>query len=906
MIPLQWPLRLLLSLLLFVSCASLPESPNEAVPTPAVEEQLVEPVETPAAPLPSPTPTATPPPPTPTRHPALAGWTIIVVTDEAPPLSLPPAPNGPANLLVEKVGDGGAAELAVRLAETAAAYPANRLALIFHGSGAGWPGLRFHLPADEATAAETIWFTLADLTLVVSQLAAAQGQKIDLLAFNAGFMGQLEASDAFQPYAHYLAAFPGPASAAAWEESRLAAGLLDDPSLEVEQLLAGQPAGPTAPIFLNLAYQPQLVAAVDRLAQQLTVELDWHFSLIGQAAATARYTLLYPGQDELTGAMNLAQFTALLAEYGLTDEAQMAAQAVLVALEGASVTGTPPPLALYFPHPQTSLPETYSEAVPLAGWPAFLDAYRQAGDRPAPLPALSLTQPLSVPVSYQSPAYLEMEIAGRDLETLFFFAGHYQEDGRVRLKQYHLFTPSDKGDGPAQWPDGVQRRAFTWPAETIFLSGPENGAFVTTWSVGYETPWLAVDGQFRPAGTDDHLPARLLLEGDSGQSERLWLFDHGLEWPPREATLAPGDEFQAYDWYRESDGRLAVEPGARFIADETGALAFGRRPAPDGAYQLGLAARNLAGYTTVAEQEIYVSGDALVEGYVVHFDMGRGFRLLYPEDWQSLDVDPGRWAVGDPAGQTRLTVVQYEDAAALPGGAAGLQRLTLELFGDVAVLYQTETTVAGLPALFTAYGYEAADGRRTGIFLSFLHEGRGYIVDIDGPESDESANLAHIRVAAENWSFQPVGQFDQWSEWRVYDLSQFVVAAPRHYTHQQPGGGWELFNEGDGLTFVAVRGDSPAAETPLEAVERWRRVAGREVAGFTAGEPAVFALAGALWTRSDFSYSDDRGREIRGMIMALEREGRLLVVWAEGPAAAYDALEREVFLIMVADLLRRR
>jgi len=62
-------------------------------------------------------------------------------------------------------------------------------------------------------------------------------------------------------------------------------------------------------------------------------------------------------------------------------------------------------------------------------------------------------------------------------------------------------------------------------------------------------------------------------------------------------------------------------------------------------------------------------------------------------------------------------------------------------------------------------------------------------------------------------------------------------------------------------------------------------------------------LGGFLWTRVDFSYETAEAGLIWGFIMARVENDQEIVTWAEAPAAAYNELESDTFLTMIADLV---
>jgi hypothetical protein len=224
----------------------------------------------------------------------------------------------------------------------------------------------------------------------------------------------------------------------------------------------------------------------------------------------------------------------------------------------------------------------------------------------------------------------------------------------------------------------------------------------------------------------------------------------------------------------------------------------------------------------------------------------------------------------------------------------------LNQFGPVDVLFEEDTAVSGQLTLRTAYGYDGNDGTpRTGIFLAFVRNGVGYVVDVDGLQAEEAATITAVDMLVASWQFVDTGTGLPPGDWAQVDLAAFTVAQPADFVYQEVND-WQRFSS-DRSTFVALRTQSETRPA-LDVLAALLRDAGAGVDSFAA-EPAFrLLLGGAVWERANFSYEMDDGRTIWGFLMVKIEAGQEVVAWAEAPSTTYNDLEQNVFLVMVADL----
>jgi hypothetical protein len=328
-------------------------------------------------------------------------------------------------------------------------------------------------------------------------------------------------------------------------------------------------------------------------------------------------------------------------------------------------------------------------------------------------------------------------------------------------------------------------------------------------------------------------------------------------------------------------------------------LYFDWRPLPNGDYFLGLSAANVAGETGTAFVNLTVDNQAYIAGYNAYLDPYLGFQFLYPATWYTPIYTGTLLYTSDRTAATNVQVTLYPHLESGTDPAA-LKMQTLSLFGPVDVLFEEDTAVAGQLALRTAYGYTDGIGaEHTGIFLAFVRDGVGYVVDVDGLEAEEAATITAVDTLASSWRFIAIGSGLPPGDWARIDLDAFTVAQPADFIYQEVND-WQRFSS-DRSTFVALR-TQPETRPAAEVLPALLRDAGAGVADFTAEPVFRMLLGGAVWERADFSYVADDGRTIWGFLMVKIEAGQEVVAWAEAPSTTYNTLEQNVFLLMVADL----
>lgn len=906
------------------------------------------PTSTPLPPLPTTPPTAVPQPP-PTYNPTLPDWTVLVymaadnslapqalrdlaemeaagsstavnviVQLDQPvvgaaryrlPDSAPQVELGPTNM-----GDGQT--LADFLIWGAQTYPANRIALILWDHGAGWQGFAF----DEGATPSLDSLTMPELETAVAQtISRTNLPAFDVIAFDACLMGQLDVFQTVQPFGRYAVGSAELTPGQGWNYKNLLAALYANPGQDGEAL-AQTLVESFQTSYLNddfvtmtavdLARLPALTFATETLAAALLADPSFVAGAVseGRSGATT-FARAYAADVERYAALDLGQFAAILAQRSPDELVQQSARQVQEALDTALVSHfagaglrQSSGLAIYFPRQRDHYQPDYGRASHLTHWNRFLNSYHDVGLAAALPPEVHLSTVGNGTIGIQNPAYLDFEIAGRDIANVLLLGGLYEADGQRRLLEYDRLIPEPTylpdGRRLETWRDGLHEDFFVWDTQITYMyDNLDNGGFVVMWPTTPGSSLFAVQGQYRPPDAPDFIAASLVFDQRAGEMVRLWGQQQG---GIAEIMPVPGAEFQVYDYYLDSDNAIIQQSGGSLFFDDAGLLFFDWRPLPDGDYFLGFAAENAAEQRAYAFTDLTINNSSTVPGYRAYLDPYLGFQFLYPESWHTPVYTHSLLYSSNARAETLMQLTVYPN---LERGVTAntLQADALRQFGAVDVLFNDETAAGGVRGLRSAYGYERADGAgRTGLLVTFVRQGVGFVLDVDGPLEKEAETITAVTTLLASWQFTGIGFGLQPGQWTSRTLDEFTVAQPADFTYQ-PTNSWQRFSA-DRETFVALR-TRPATGDLGAVLANLVHDAGSGVANFMAQEPRRFALGSTPWQRVDFAYTNSNGREIWGFIMLKIEDGQEIVAWAEAPRSVYNELETGVFLVMIADMV---
>ena len=831
-------------------------------------------------------------------------------SDPAQLASTPLAVLGETNL-------GDPTTLADFLAWGISTYPANRYALVLGDFGGGWQGCCLDTVIGQPDTSDHLSLTDLDQALAAAQ-GSTGGVRFEVIAFAASLMAQLDVLQAIQPYSAYAVAAPGLVPGSTWDYQPVLAQLNADPLASGRQF-----SGDLATAFVNTQRQlagdefvsmlavdlsrvPQVAAATESLARAFSGDPGLYGAIARDARRGAQaYGAAVLQDTERIAAVDLLHAAAIVAEVSPPGEAQMAATAVTAAVSEAIVAydhgqGVPNGrgLAIYWPARPEALDPLYGPISRLPDWAAWLTVFVNT---PSPVSRLSLAPGPRETVNIAEPAFMRAELVARDVTEVALVAAQEAADGRRVLRQYEVVQPTTRampgGTSASVWEDGWHESLIVWDTSAPYLADATGtGDYVPLRAADPSPvgPQLAAPGLYRRAGSDRAVEASIVFPPEGASPSHLWVtaaVSSGARLVG-EAPPVEGDVFQALVQFVGADGILAAEPGVALVYDDQRAIYRSTRPLPGGRFAVGLRVAGVNAPPLLATQVVAVDPAAGAPGFRAYVDVANAVQYLYPADWLPPTVQDGVTFTRNLDGTAQMQVRIYPGWT---GDLAALQSEVLATFGTVSVLQQEPVSIGAtaVAGIRTAYGYDSAErGPRTGMFLTFLNDGVGYVVDLDGPREAEAAALAIHDTIASTWQFLPSRLGFGPEPWATLNVGNFRVRYPAGYAYQEFNN-WHRF-AADPQTFVAVR-IQPASRTASEAMAGLLRTASEGVTGFTADEPQRIFYGGHVWERNDFSYTDATGAIVNGLLLSRQEGDIEIAVWGEAPETAGDLTET-VFL----------
>lgn len=783
-------------------------------------------------------------------------------------------------------------------------YPANHYALVIWGESRGWRGLAVD-SGDEDD------LSMADLSGGLARALAENGDlRLDLIVLDGALTAGLELLNTVAPHARYVVASPAMVAPRGGSmqvlfEALYAAEELTPAQFAQAAAAVGQESAPPAP-GLAAAFDLHALPAVNEAMQGLSDYLAEKAQLSLPAFDAARrsaqiMTLSPPGNADLFAALELKQFAEQLASQAADPTLVRRAEALDLALDRLLVEKAAAGSTLTIASlPPAQIDDAVYAELDEVGWQQAQRAVYEA--RAGLVAAMQGWMALqnAERVGANDPALVGVQLRTLTEEEVNLAVLHVEEGGRERLLALEQLLPGAATSPGATWPIGVSQTEVAWDATAPYLSSGANGDFTPLWPVPGEASLLMAPVRYTAADGATAQEAALLLEASSGALHGVWQ-SGGEGDAPGVVALAAGDSLQLLNFYLEADARLSAEPGVTLVYSDGVDIKVELFPLPTGDYRLGLVAGEGGQGAWVASQPVAVNNEELTPGYQAYLNATYGFRFLYPLAWPAPFFD-GQQVVttAEDRGPTLMVSIYPETAAR---NAAQLKTQALEIFGELDLLYEEAVRIGEEEGLFTVYGYDAADGPHTGVFVAFVHDGTGYVVDVDGLALDEETTVETARQVVASWRFVPI-RSGAWSDaWRLTQTGAFSVTLPVSYTHSTLENGWELFRDGD--RFLALRRDAVSGEGLSEIADHWANVAAAGVEGFEAEVSEAYTLGRSVWSRVTFGYEGDDGA-VAGLILATVYGGEEIVAWVEAPAAALDPLMDEQLLAVVAGLLPPR
>lgn len=652
-------------------------------------------------------------------------------------------------------------------------YPANHYGVILWDHGSGWFGIAFDDTAngDGLTLPEV----KGSLTQALTQTGAG---RLDFVGFDACLMGQIDVFQLVQPYARYAVGSEEVVPAQGWDYTAWLGGLYANTGMEGAEL--AQTAVTSYMNFYTKIEPDEFVtmAAVDldklagltnslnTLAAALKANPTNLVSAIGDARGGAEgYALMYPEDARHFASIDLWHFASILAQISPDAAVNSAAQGVISALETAVLVADHGSgfsqahgISVYFPQTAEYFNGRYPNESPLSNWNDFLTSYHGLGLASVGTAEFNILNVLSSQASLQAPTYLDVQIKGNDIASVILFAGRY-ENGQRRLVTFDYLIPEPTilpdGSSLYEWRDGQHDDFFIWDTQAPYIYDSTGaGDFAAMFPTEYNSPLYVVRGYYLSVAGGDPFNANLVFNTTTQSLDGVWTFqDAETRNAPNEITPQPGDKFQIGNLMMDDAGNAAMEPGAILTFDGNAQVYYAWQPLPSGEYFLGFSAETIAGNVAEKVQDFTVTNDNLLPGYYAYLDPYNGFQFLYPESWYAPSYGDGRLYTYDIAtGTTVMNMTFYVGA----DSAAILKQDVLTLFGNPELIFETDTVVADEPATATVYTYEADNGPHSGILMTFVHQGIGYVVDVDGPTADQEFNVQAVTDMINSWVFQPI------------------------------------------------------------------------------------------------------------------------------------------------------
>ena len=825
-----------------------------------------------------------------------------------------------------EVNMGDPAQLSDFLTWGIGQYPANRYALILWDHGAGWFGTAFDDTTPAGDTTDRLLMSELDVALALT-IAQTDADRFDLIGFDGCLMGQLDVLETIQPYAEYAVGSEELTPGRGWDYESWLKHLNADPTIDgraaaitavndyVTYYTDTQPNDFVTMSAIDLQLLPEVTYSVERLAASLQTDPEFIAGAVADARSGAEaYARFYRDNFDFYASIDLSHFASILSQRSLDEDVATAADAVIAAIDKAVVAASHGAgfreshgIAIYFPRAAQFLSADYAQETAIPVWHDYLQVYYESSESAVSTPEITINNTFAEEASVQNPAYYGFEVAGRGVEQVLFLAGTVDENGRRRLLEYDPLIPEPTylpdGSRVFEWRDGVHEDFFVWLPEVTFLSDGIFGDYVVMWPT-YESSRWTVAGRYRIANTDTFVNANLVFDTTTASLDSVWGYQNNSA-APYEIFPGVGDEFQIYDLYLDSNDEIQQIPGASIFFGTEQGLVYDWRAVPSGDYFLGFDVENSAGESSAAFVPLTVNNDSLGSVDRAYRDPYLGFQYQYPTSWTLPTYEPAVCnssfevlCARDATTGTWMYITLFPE---IDRGmtANGLKSEALRIFGSVEILYEEQRSAGGLAAEYVAYGYTAADGPHTGVFITLVHEGVGYLIDVDGLANNEVATVAFADGLLASWEFKPTGFGLFPGDWARLDSGEFAVAYPSDFSYSLLSDGWNLFDAGNS-TFLALRIDEDSDNGALAILQRWIDSTSG-INAFSSSDAYRYALDGLIWARVDISWIDEGGRDIWGFIMVAVVDGREIVAWGEAPSLVYNETERSTFLVMISD-----
>lgn len=771
-------------------------------------------------------------------------------------------------------------------------YPAQRYALVLWGRGGGWRGL---LGDSHGEAAP---LSMAQLQRAIGNgLTDSELDRFQILALDAALAADIHALAPLTSVADVLVASPSVTAMGSWPYDHLVdlwgqMSTEDGRAVAIGMANTIAQANPTLPIAaLDSQRLPNVLEATDALAALIAAETDAHLNTLTNALAHSRTN--HTNLPNLVGAevatVNLYRFAQALVQHSPDAAVIDAAQTVLEALDAGLIasTGALAGPNVYFPANVYHYDGQFGQLADVATWNEMLIRIHASV---SPDPTLSLLDAESTVANPQTPLALGFEAAGIDLVEIVQVVGQQDADG-LQLVDYRVLHPADGN----VWTDGVVRDTAIWTTEAPFVAGAASGSHTVAWPLATAASDWGITGRWIPINGRSSHEVAVLFDDATGLSNAVWGVGDGR---PYSLTVAAGDRLQLDQYRIDGRGRLLTSAGESVTFDADGRLRLSSRPLAAGSYATGFYVVTRAGRTAVAVDEQTVSAPSTVNAPVAFLDTAFPFQFDYPNSWIRPQSDGSGKRLLYTSSEDGSTNFQLRIYPATSQSAAALQSAVFEEWAVAEAVFQDAVPVAGVIGERTFYQYfDEAGLVRRGVLLSFVANGDGYVIDVDGSFEREPQTVAAAELIKNSWQFVGASASAEGGRWTPLLDGSAELNVPLGFDYTTLDNGWQyLISQTEARTFIGRQLVPESDRSSDEAAAFWLDVAQDGATDFQTLESSWLDFEGQRWERLDFRY-EAGGRTIRGLLLTSVGDAEQ-VLWAEAPEEGFSALAQTALLAL--------
>jgi hypothetical protein len=526
--------------------------------------------------------------------------------------------------------------------------------------------------------------------------------------------------------------------------------------------------------------------------------------------------------------------------------------------------------------------------------PGYLEPRYKPSDRPIQEPEISKINASKGSVSAQNPSFIDLEITTLHPLSLTLIVSKIEEDGRLFVIDSNPVTGLD-----SQMPNssviepGIHEELLSWDALGMYLTDGLNGVFVNLQADDLNSG--RIRGMLKEAGSDTSRQVNLQFDSDSGFLTGVSDAQSG-----EPVEYFPGDVFLSESNYLEGGDSFMSEAGTELSFTENGLLYLARRTLPDGRYQLDYKFENPNMKPLHLYEQEVVDSIEYESGGSVFFDPGSGLQFALPPGWAVPENQFGTLTTNSFDDTYTLTVAYLPVEISMTSGR--LRQEALDAYGDISILYEEPMTIGDVNTSWTAYGYESEDVLMTGVFMTMVSGGWGYVFDLEGTDVEDEALVNMADQIFDTIAIRSVNREEHPGQWRDADLGAYTVSADRSLLQFTTSTGWERFTSKDGDSFISFRQlDSTLADrSDLRTIVLTDLL--RPQAKIALSEQYAVGFGNEQWNRIDYRVIDF-GEEPRiGFLMRSAAPTTDVLVWAESTEDKIAAMERETFMPMTADV----